>query len=234
MVKHWQELIILIFALIFGAIVSSFFFHFVSVYIESTDTVLYLINAITTQVFMFLGAVVLFFKITKINFQNYINFNWVITKKEGLQIALFFGIAVCATIAVSPISNFIESNYSEHPWVEYQQTVTELQNSIIGNLRGLKIIIALAVFALLPAFAEEIVFRGILYRIFKDLLNRKRLAMFLSALIFSIFHFQVLSFIPILIIGYLLAVLYERTNNLTAPIILHFAFNALQIIFWQA
>ena len=235
MVRHWQELIILILSLIFGGLVSSLFLNLIGANLdsESTSSTLYLANAVITQVLMFMGAAFLFFKITKIDVRSYIRVS-VLSNKDWLFIALSFVAAICIVLAINPLTTIIESTYAEHSWVQYQHSITEIQNKVIGDLRGWKMIIALATLALLPAVAEEIVFRGILYKIFKDLLNGKQLAMFLSALVFSIFHFQVLSFLPILILGYLLAALYEKTHNLATAVLLHFAFNAVQIIFWQA
>ena len=234
MVKSWQNLIIFIFALFICTLLSSFlasFFSFKGAIVS--DTLFYILNGVTAQLIIFMGASILYFKITKIEFRQYINIQS-LSKKDWLLTMLYFGLAIGLTIAVSPLSAIIETTYPNHDWIQYQKEVSEIQNKVIGELRGFKIVLAIGAFALLPSIAEEIAFRGILYRVFKDLAKRKHLAMFLSAFVFAIFHFQVLSFLPIFIVGFLLAAIYEKTNNLLPGIILHFSFNALQIIFWQA
>jgi membrane protease YdiL (CAAX protease family) len=77
--------------------------------------------------------------------------------------------------------------------------------------------------------AEEILFRGILYPWIKQA-GYPRLALWGTALVFAGVHFNLVSFLPLAAFALVLAALYERTNNLLAPITAHALFNTLNFL----
>jgi membrane protease YdiL (CAAX protease family) len=79
---------------------------------------------------------------------------------------------------------------------------------------------------LLAPVAEEVLFRGILYPAIKQM-GRPRLALWGTSLLFAAVHMNVVTFVPLAVLALVLTVLYERTNNLLAPITAHVLFNAL-------
>jgi membrane protease YdiL (CAAX protease family) len=93
-----------------------------------------------------------------------------------------------------------------------------------------EMLLVLFVVALLPAVAEELVFRGILQ---KDLLRSTanlHLSVWVSAAVFSFVHFQFFGFFPRMFLGLILGYLYVGSGNLLVPIILHFVNNAIVVI----
>ena len=82
--------------------------------------------------------------------------------------------------------------------------------------------------ALLPAIAEEYVFRGCVARAFA----RKGyvFAVFMSALLFAIMHGSPLQLVHQFLIGVVCAVLFFATRSLWPPIILHFLNNAIALV----
>ncbi len=86
---------------------------------------------------------------------------------------------------------------------------------------------ALAVMTILVApIAEETLFRGILYPTIKQH-GFPRAALWSTSALFALIHFNVAIFIPLLLLALLLVWLYEKTDNLLAPIAAHAAFNAV-------
>lgn len=83
--------------------------------------------------------------------------------------------------------------------------------------------------AFIAPFVEEIFFRGFLYSAL-----RKKVgvgwAIILSAVIFGFMHANAWTVIPVIIIGVVLAYLYEREKSLGPPIILHALNNLTSII----
>jgi len=79
---------------------------------------------------------------------------------------------------------------------------------------------------LLAPVAEEMMFRGILYTVIKEA-GYPRLALWATSLLFASVHLNLATFVPLLVLALLLTALYERTNNLLAPVIAHLLFNAL-------
>jgi uncharacterized protein len=82
-----------------------------------------------------------------------------------------------------------------------------------------------AVTILVAPLAEELLFRGILYPWIKQV-GFPRLALWGTSLVFAAIHLNVATFLPLTALALALALLYERTDNLLAPIAAHAAFNA--------
>lgn len=87
----------------------------------------------------------------------------------------------------------------------------------------------LAAFAIILApFAEEVFFRGILYTAVKQT-GHPKLALWASAIIFAAIHHSAAIFLPLLVLGLMLAGLYEKTGNLVASMTAHAFFNAVNV-----
>ena len=82
---------------------------------------------------------------------------------------------------------------------------------------------------LLAPVAEEALFRGILYPAIKQT-GHPRLALWGSSLLFAAVHMNAVSFVPLALLALVLTLLYERTDNLLAPIAAHVLFNALNFV----
>jgi membrane protease YdiL (CAAX protease family) len=76
---------------------------------------------------------------------------------------------------------------------------------------------------------EEVLFRGILYPTIKQA-GFRHLALWVTSLAFAAIHLNAVTFVPLLVLSVLLILLYERTNNLLAPIAAHSVFNAIQFV----
>lgn len=82
---------------------------------------------------------------------------------------------------------------------------------------------------ILAPLAEEILFRGVLYGWIRQL-GLRGLGMWVSAIAFAAIHMNLPIFLPLLALGLALALLYEWTDNLLAPIAAHGVFNAINIM----
>jgi membrane protease YdiL (CAAX protease family) len=89
---------------------------------------------------------------------------------------------------------------------------------------------ALAVVTIILApVAEETLFRGILYPTIKQY-GFPRAALWGTSALFALIHFNFAIFIPLLLLALVLVWLYEKTDNLLAPIAAHVAFNAVNFV----
>lgn len=84
--------------------------------------------------------------------------------------------------------------------------------------------------ALIPALGEELFFRGVLLKLFREITHNIHWAVIVSAILFSAFHFQFYGFLPRLMMGLILGYLYVFTQNLWIPIIMHFVNNASSVL----
>lgn len=81
----------------------------------------------------------------------------------------------------------------------------------------------------LVPIAEETFFRGFAY----PPLRRRygaQLAMIITAVVFGAAHLQIVNFLPIALLGYIMALLYERTRSLLPAIVLHGVNNLAALI----
>ncbi len=95
---------------------------------------------------------------------------------------------------------------------------------------GWQFLIGFMVIAVLPAFGEELIFRGILQNKLHAYFKNAHLAIWISAILFSGFHIQFYGFIPRLLLGGLFGYMYYWSRNLWYPIIGHFINNGLTLI----
>lgn len=79
---------------------------------------------------------------------------------------------------------------------------------------------------LVAPFAEELIFRGILYPAIKQH-GYHKLALWGTSLIFALIHGSLALVVPLTVLAILLTLLYETTNNLISAIIAHSLFNAV-------
>ena len=82
--------------------------------------------------------------------------------------------------------------------------------------------------ALLGPAIEEIFFRGFAYKTFRMSWGVGR-GMVVSALIFAVLHMNVVAFLPIFMLGLLLAYLYERTGSLVPCMTVHMLHNFVMV-----
>jgi membrane protease YdiL (CAAX protease family) len=112
--------------------------------------------------------------------------------------------------------------------VETQPTMKILEASVTLPQRAYFGFTAIVLAPLL----EEILFRGILYRAIQQR-GRPRLALFGSSLLFAAIHFSTLTFVPLTVLAIILALLYDKADNLMAPIVAHSMFNAANFFLYM-
>jgi len=84
--------------------------------------------------------------------------------------------------------------------------------------------------ALLPAFSEELFFRGIVQKFAYTWFKKPWAAILFSGAFFALMHFTVYEFLPILFAGVVLAWVYYITSSLWLSVLVHFLNNGLQVI----
>ena len=81
----------------------------------------------------------------------------------------------------------------------------------------------------LAPVAEEFVFRGTLFPLVKQF-GFPKLALFGVSILFALIHVNAPTFVPLFFFALAQTWLYERTDNLLAPITVHALFNAANLI----
>lgn len=146
-------------------------------------------------------------------------------------------IAIFLLISVYPIVNVAHHINSMIPLTEWMKsTETQVSETIQRILQadtnvgvGLNILLI----ALTPAICEELVFRGMIQRLFYKIVKTDQFAIWIAALLFSLIHFQFEGFFARLLLGAALGYAYYWSKNLWIPIFIHFCNNAFPIIVLQ-
>jgi membrane protease YdiL (CAAX protease family) len=84
--------------------------------------------------------------------------------------------------------------------------------------------------ALVGPFIEELFFRGFMYAALRKYAGVFG-AMALTSAVFAALHTHIVGFLPIMLLGMVLAYLYEKTGTLVAPITVHMMHNFSMVLF---
>lgn len=106
------------------------------------------------------------------------------------------------------------------------QAITDFLTSFSSST---EFFIAIIVIAILPAFGEEYLFRGIIQNKLSLYLKNAHIGIWLTAILFSGFHLQFFGFVPRMFLGVLFGYLYYWSGNLWVPIIAHFINNVFTL-----
>jgi hypothetical protein len=151
------------------------------------------------------------------------------------------GLVVIMTCCLFPISSFTgEINAALHlpsslsgieDWmIEKEKTADNLIDSLINSSGTWGLILNLMTIAIIPAVAEELIFRGVLQKIFGKLFRSAHLGIWFTAIVFSAIHLQFFGFLPRLILGLAFGYLYLWSGTLWLPILAHFVNNAFPVV----
>lgn len=109
---------------------------------------------------------------------------------------------------------------------EQAEAMTKL---LLGDTSAGRMIVNLVVIALIPAFVEEMMFRGWLQRRLEKMMNY-HVAVWVTAVVFSLVHLQMSGFIPRILLGAMLGYSYHYTKTLWGSVLMHFVNNAFAVI----
>jgi len=93
-----------------------------------------------------------------------------------------------------------------------------------------RLLVGLVVIAVVPAVAEELVFRGGVQRCLVAWCGSRHVGVWLAAAIFSAIHVQFFGFVPRFVLGLVLGYIYEWSGNILVSMAAHFTQNAFQLI----
>ncbi|HYQ56248.1 MAG TPA: CPBP family intramembrane glutamic endopeptidase, partial [Draconibacterium sp.] len=141
----------------------------------------------------------------------------------------------------APLINLIgelNSNMSFPEWLsgveEWMRNAEENAAEITDAFLNVKTIGGLAfnvfMIALLPAVGEELLFRGVIQKIFSKMTNSHHWGIWISAILFSALHIQFYGFVPRVLLGALFGYLLVWSGSMWLPIIGHFLNNAIAVI----
>lgn len=150
-------------------------------------------------------------------------------------------VTILAGICFLPFSNLLAwiNSFMTFPefmsgielWMQVKEKETaEITNAFlnVNDFSGLFYNIILI--AVIPAIGEELLFRGVLQRIFTEWFKNAHWGIWISAILFSAIHLQFFGFLPRLFLGVFFGYILEATGSLWIPIIAHFINNLTGVL----
>lgn len=120
-----------------------------------------------------------------------------------------------------PISEWMQNTSGEISEYMSEILIMENRQALIGNI---------FLIGLLPAIAEELFFRGVIQNELIKHLNNAHIAIWITSIFFSAFHFQFEGFLPRLFLGAVLGYAYFYSRSFFIPFLMHFTNNALLVV----
>ena len=116
-------------------------------------------------------------------------------------------------------------------WMTRMESMSSEQMETILKVNGPgDLILNLVVVALLPAFCEELFFRGAMQRVLIHVTRNPWTGIIITAILFSALHLQFQGFLPRLFMGMVMGILYWYSGSLWTCITAHFVYNAIQVV----
>lgn len=114
-------------------------------------------------------------------------------------------------------------------------SLNELIEKTFSNLlradNFVEVLLVIITISIIPAFCEEVMFRGFIQRSF-GFKFKPHIAAWITAIFFALYHFNPYGLIPLAIIGFYLGFAAYSSQSLVIPIIIHFLNNFFAVLLY--
>lgn len=202
--------------------------------IDATSRPIILVVQSLTQLLTFLVPVVLMTVIYyRTNMREYYRFNF-----SGRY--WYYALAgAVATLLIIPAIDWLTTwndSWNLGRLGELLRTLQDATEGIVESMMSTDSVLGLLgnllVVALIPAVCEEVFFRAGIQNLLQKWVKNPHLAIWLTAIIFSLGHGEVFSFMPRFVLGALLGYLYVYGGSLLPNMMAHFVNNALVVVLY--
>lgn len=111
-----------------------------------------------------------------------------------------------------------------------EETAAELIKVFLKVDSPVGLLFNIFMIAVLPAIGEELLFRGVVQRIFSNWTRNHHWGIWITAIVFSAMHLQFYGFVPRMLLGALFGYLLVWSGSMWLPIIGHFLNNGFAVI----
>ncbi|MEA3461287.1 MAG: CPBP family intramembrane glutamic endopeptidase [Bacteroidota bacterium] len=113
-----------------------------------------------------------------------------------------------------------------------ETTAEEMMVAFTATKSFWGLLVNLLMIGVIAAVGEELIFRGLLQSLLSDMIKNIHVAILITALFFSAFHFQFFSFLPRFVLGLILGYMMYYGQSIWYPILAHFVNNAMGVIYY--
>lgn len=181
--------------------------------------------------FIFPVAVLsLFIKSNPLTSLGFVPTNWIF-------FPLVFFLLLFSTPILEILIKWNESLTLPESWSSFEAIIRDMETTaaerakvFIKSTNFFGLLLNVVLVALIPALGEELMFRGWLQNLFSNWFKNIHLAIWLSAFLFSLLHFQFFGFLPRMLFGALFGYVFYWSGSLWIPILGHFLNNASVVV----
>ncbi|MBO4804803.1 MAG: CPBP family intramembrane metalloprotease [Paludibacteraceae bacterium] len=156
--------------------------------------------------------------------------------KEGNGMAILF-CCIAALLSIPLINYITVLNESLIP--DSLGYIKELENKnddiirlMLENMDIGALLTNIFIMAILPAFSEELFFRGMFLGTIQRSIKNSHICIWITALFFGLIHFQIGKIIPIILMGGLFGYMRVWSKSLWLPIAAHFTNNVVIVLYY--
>lgn len=233
-------LLFLIFSALFfvGPLISALFFSFMDIpNLEEVDPNAPRIGYVMVfsgMLALFLAAFLVFFRLSGEKWKSLIHYEGIQLRYIGITLLLLvFGWLIAEGLHY--LNHWIIEQFPRAGFIEAEIALNEQLKSWFDPEKQHLFPYALFIFGLLPAFVEELLFRGILMEKLIKVSGKPHFGVIVSALLFAALHMQAWNLLPMIALGVMLGYLYYFSKDIRYSMLLHFLYNGIQItamFFW--
>lgn len=160
-----------------------------------------------------------------------------LNKKTSFE--LFF-VAGLAMLLALPVINFLAELNSRmnlpeflsgiESWMKEKEVAAEQLTKLFVKSDSISdYFVNMVMIAILPAIGEELLFRGMIQRLFSDGFKSVHWGIIVASFLFSAFHLQFYGFIPRMLLGVFLGYIFVWSGNIWVPVFAHFVNNGAAV-----
>ena len=167
---------------------------------------------------------------TKGSFASNLGFKPITNEKQvGIVILLAFT-GLILSGALGDLTDKITFSNSIRTWATNLEAQYKKALMAMTRMRSIwDLLLAILAIAVVPAIVEELYFRGTLQKIITDWSGKPYVAIVITAILFSAFHFSYFGFLSRISLGIVLGLIYYNTKTIWLPILMHFVNNAIGV-----
>lgn len=145
--------------------------------------------------------------------------------------SVVLGLSALPVVAV--LTHIMQQIPLEGNFANTAKKLVEVRQTLFENMLDMQhlgeLLVCIVILALLPAFLEEYLFRGIILRVATGQYRKPFSALFFQASVFAILHLSLYELPGIFLMGFIFGLVAYRQNNLWYNAITHFVFNGTTI-----
>jgi membrane protease YdiL (CAAX protease family) len=159
-----------------------------------------------------------------------LGFNPITNQKQILIVVLLALTGLLLSGALGDLTDKLTLSSSIRNWATNLEAQYKKALMAMTQMRSIwDLVFALLAIAVVPAIVEELYFRASLQKIIMDWSGKPFVAIVVTAILFSAFHFSYFGFLSRMSLGIVLGLIYYYTKTIWLPILMHFINNAIGV-----